>query len=153
MTQTTYVKLDQLDPAGFLPLLNKQKIRTHLVDHQLFDEETVRIWLMGKVEMDATPGCNVRAVLVNQQLAGWCGIQFEEGKYGIALVLDDAHWGLGRQIFGDLMGWAKQLGHKTVFIQLLHTRPEYRFLRKIAKNVYESRLLGNKFTTYELAVE
>lgn len=153
MTHITYLKLNELTPTELLPLLNKQRIRAHLVDHPLFDAQTVTAWLLEKIEIDASPGCKVRAVLVDQQLAGWCGIQFEEGKYGIALVLDDAYWGLGRQIFRDLMGWAKALGHTTVFIQLLYTRPEYRFLRKIAKSVYQCRLMGNKFTTYELRVE
>ena len=103
--------------------------------------------------MDSLKGCKVRGVLVDQELAGWCGIQLENGKYEIAIVLDQKHWGLGRKIFREIMGWAKDLGHQTLLIHFFHTRPEYKFLRKISKNMYESELLGNKFTTYEIAVE
>lgn len=148
-----YVKLNEVNPTDFLPLLNKRKIREHLIDHRLFDAGTVKAWLEKKIEVDSCQGCKVRAIIVDKQLAGWCGIQLEDEKYEIALVLDDDYWGLGRKIFREIMVWTKDLGHKTVFIHFLYTRPEYKFLRKISKNVYESELLGSKFTTYELAVE
>jgi hypothetical protein len=148
-----YVKLNDVNPAEFLPLLNKQKIREHLVDHPLFDAGTVKTWLDEKIDVDCAQGCKVRAIIVDKQLAGWCGIQPENEKYEIAVVLDDGYWGLGRTIFRELMVWAKDLGHKTVFIHFLHTRPEYKHLRKISKNVYKSKLLGSKFTTYELTIE
>lgn len=147
-----YVKFSDVSPLEFLPLLNKQKIREHLVAHQLFDEGTVKAWLATKIEVDSFPGCKVRAIVVDGQLAGWCGIQLENEKYEIAIVLDDNYWGLGIKIFRELMGWAKVLGHQTIFIHFLYTRPEYKFLRKISKNVFKSELLESKFTTYELAV-
>ena len=148
-----YIKLDEVNPKEFVLLLNKQKIRKHLIDHQLFDIETVKAWIETKIEMDSSKGCKVRAIVVNQQLAGWCGIQLEDGKYEIAIVIDNNYWGLGRKIFREIMVWAKEFGHKTVFIHFLYTRPEYKFFRKISKNVYKSELFGNKFTTYEIAVE
>ena len=148
-----YIKLSEVNPAEFVPLLNKQKIRKHLINHPLFDVETAKAWLEAKVEVDSYQGCKVRAIFVDKQLAGWCGIQLEDEKYEIAIVIDDDYWGLGIKIFREIMSWAKELGHRTVFIHFLHTRPEYKFLRKISKNVYESELLGSKFTTYELAVE
>jgi len=56
-------------------------------------------------------------------------------------------------VFKDIMLWAKDLGHKEIFIHFLHTRPEYKFLKKIATKVYETNMLGDKFTTYQLAVK
>lgn len=114
---------------------------------------TATAWLETKIAIDNSPGCRVRAILVDNQLAGWCGIQPDGDRHELAVVLDDAHWGLGRRLFGEMMGWARELGHAAVLIHLLHTRPEYRFLQKIAKNSYKNELLGNQFTTYELAVE
>ncbi|MEZ5529473.1 MAG: N-acetyltransferase [Porticoccaceae bacterium] len=153
MSHIEYVKLDCIEPTAFLAMLNKQKIREHLIEHDFFDLATVTVWLDTKIAIDNSPGCRVRAVLVNNQLAGWCGIQPDGNRHELAVVLDDAHWGLGRKLFREMMHWAKELGHGSVFIHLLHTRPEYRFLQKIAKNSYKNKLLGNQFTTYELAVE
>jgi hypothetical protein len=147
-----YVKLDEIAPADFLPLLNKQTTRAHLVDHDLFDTDKVKEWIQSKIDVDSSPGCRVRAIAVDKQLAGWCGIQLEKGKFEIAVVIDDRYWGLGKSVFREIMVWAKELGHTTIFIHLLHTRPESRFLRKASKGVYESELLGSRFTTYELEV-
>lgn len=147
-----YVRLDEVDPAGLATLLNRKKIREHLIDHRLFTVDTAGHWVRKKLEEDALPGCRVRAILADNQLVGWCGLQGEGNKYEIAIVIDESHWGLGRRVFHDVMSWAREFGHDLVLIHLLHTRREYQFLRKIAKNVYKSEVLGNEFTTYELAV-
>lgn len=136
-----------------MPLLNTHKLRAHLIEHALFDEHTAKDWIESKIKVDSTQGCKVRAIVIDKQLAGWCGIQLEDGKYEIAIVIDENFWGMGRKIFSDMMAWAKALGHKTVYIHFLQTRPQYKFLQKISRNTYESELLGNKFTTYELAVD
>lgn len=153
MNSIEYTTLNLVDPDPLLSLLNKERVRAHLMNHQPFDRESLQLWIKAKIKMDATPGCRIRAIVVDGQCAGWCGIQQDNDDYEIAVVLDDSHWGLGRKIFRDLMDWAKALGHKTVFIHFLHTRPEYKFLQKIAQSVHESQILGNKFTTYALAVE
>ncbi len=153
MNGIEYIKLNEINSSEFLPLLNKKKIREHLIEHRLFDAATVKAWQEAKIEVDSIQGCKIQAILVDKKLAGWCGIQLENKQYEIAIVLDDCYWGYGRKIFREIMVWAKDLGHKTVYIHFLHTRPEYKFLRNISKNVYKSELLGSKFTTYELAVD
>lgn len=148
-----YLRLDDIDPAALLPLLNKPRLREHLIDHPVFDAAGCAAWIASKTELDASPGCRVRAIAVDDRLVGWCGIQREGRRYEIALVLDDAHWGLGRGIFREMMCWARDLGHRTVFIHLLHTRPRYRFLQKVARDSYPSEIMGDRFMTYELAVD
>lgn len=148
-----YVTFDEIEPIDFLALLNKRTTREHLIDHERFDTDKVKEWIQSKIDVDSSQGCRVRAIRVEKQLAGWCGIQREDGKYEIAVVLDDSYWGLGKSVFREMMIWAKELGHTTIFIHFLHTRPEYKFLRKMSKSVYESELLGSTFTTYELEVK
>ena len=153
MDTIEYVKFDQLSPESFLPLLNKLKIREHLIQHELFDLNSTSTWMQSKVVVDSSLGCKVRAINVNQQLIGWCGIQLEDSKYEIAIVIDDKSWGVGVKIFHEIMSWAKILGHDEVYINFLHTRPKYKFLNKMAKQVYESELFGSKFNTYQLTVK
>jgi len=152
MSRIDYVKFSEVSPESFLSMLNKLKVREHLIEHALFDIDSTTAWMDSKLEVDASEGCKVRAINLDNQLIGWCGIQFEEGKYEIAIVLDERAWGLGIKIFHEIMAWAKIIGHKEVFIHFLHTRPKYKFLQKLAKSVYESELLGHKFNTYQLAV-
>lgn len=152
MTALAYVPLAEVAPAHWLALLNKPRVREHLVAHAPFDTARLAEWLAAKAREDAAPGCRIRAVLADGHLAGWCGLQAEDGGHELAVVLDDAYWGLGRPVFRQLMAWARELGHETVFVHLHHSRPEYRFLRRLARNVRPNRLLGEKFLTYELPV-
>ena len=153
MKNIEYRALNQVNSEQLLCLLNKEKIRTHLMEHHLFDRESLQAWLNEKMKIDSKPGCRIRTVLVEEQCVGWCGIQEDKGNFEFAIILDDCHWGLGRKIFRDLMVWAKELGHQTVSIHFLHTRPEYQFLQKMAKSVYKSEIQGNTFTTYTLPVD
>lgn len=148
-----YLKLSNTNPNDFLSLLNKQKIRDHLIEHAMFNLDSVTAWINSKIVVDTIEGCRVRAITCNNQLAGWCGIQLEDEKYELAIVIDEQYWGLGKTIFQDMMRWAKELGHDEVIIHFLHTRPNYKFLQKMASNVYETEMLGSKFTTYQLAVD
>lgn len=153
MTSIEYVKFSEVNPESFLPLLNKLKIREHLIKHELFDRDSAESWMKSKIEVDANNGCKVRAIKVDNQLIGWCGIQLEEEQYEIAIVIDDNSWGLGIKIFHEIMNWAKSFGHKEVYIHFLHTRPKYKFLQKLSKKVYKSELFGSKFNTYQLEVK
>lgn len=152
MHAINYLTFNEVQPKDFLPLLNSQKIRKHLIAHELFTVETLAQWMHSKIEVDNTQGCKVRAIIYKDELVGWCGIQLEEGKYEIAIIIDDKVWGLGKKVFQDMMGWAKELGHHEIFIHFLHTRPEYKFLTKIAKNVHKTEFFGSMFTVYELIV-
>ena len=152
MSTVEYPKFNTIDPSDFLPLLNSKKIRKHLINHKLFTLDTLTTWMNSKMEVDTTSGCKVRGIVCEGTLAGWCGIQYEEGKYELAIVIDDKFWGLGKTVFKEMMCWAKELEHDEVYIHFLNTRPEYKFLKKIAKSVYKADFFGSKFTIYQLTI-
>ena len=153
MDNVEYIRFNEINPNDFLPLLNSPKIRKHLIEHELFTIDTLTDWMNSKVQVNAISGCKIRAILCTDELVGWCGIQFEDGKYEIAIIIDDKFWGLGRRVFKDMMDWAKEMGHKEVCINFLHTRPDYKFLNKLAKSVTQTELFGSKFTCYQLTVK
>lgn len=152
MKNIEYVDLIDLNRIEVLNILNKQEVRDHLVKHHEFDENLLDEWIKGKVEVNRTQGCKVKGIEVDGAAAGWCGIQFENGSYELAIVLDPKYWGVGLGVFKEMMRWASELGHSTVVLHLFNTRPEYRFLRKLADRVYESTMFGQKYTSYELKV-
>lgn len=152
MSNVDYFRFNEINPIDFLPLLNNQKIRKHLIEHELFTIDTLTAWMNSKIEADATLGCKIRGIVCEGELVGWCGIQLEDGKYEIAIIIDDKFWGLGKKVFWDMMHWAKELDLEEVYINFLHTRPDYKFLKNIAKAVYETELYGSKFTSYQLTV-
>lgn len=152
MESLEFKKFEETSVKDFLPILNKLKLREHLMEHDLFDLTSAENWMQLKTEVDSLSGCKVRAINFKEQLIGWCGIQYENNKYEIAIVIDDNFWGQGIRVFHEVMSWAKILGHNKVYIHFLHTRPRYKFLQKLSERVYETELYGNKFTTYELEV-
>jgi hypothetical protein len=152
MAKIEYTDLQDLDRGELLSILNTDKIREHLVAHDLFNEESLAEWVASKVSVDSTNGCKVRGIRVNGAAAGWCGIQLEDESYELAIVLNEAYWGIGIAVFKDMMVWASELGHSHVVLHLFNTRPEYKFLTKIASRVYESVIFGQKYTSYELRV-
>ena len=148
-----YVDFSEVDPGDFLVLLNKPKLREHLIQHDLFDLDSIKGWIESKLKVNSMPGCKIRAILLNGQLKGWCGIQLESDHYEMAVIIDGSLWGAGKTIYTEVMGWAKDMGHREMLIHLLDSRPEYKFLRKLSTNVYKSKLFGRNFITYQLKVE
>lgn len=147
-----YREFQNIRSDDFLPLLNAPSLRTHLVAHPEFDSASIADWVKYKIELDAAPGCRIRAVYVDDVLAGWCGIQPDENGHELAIVIGPAFWGVGLRVFRDMMLWAAELGHSELVFHLLETRPEYRFLRKRASRVQVSELWGRQFTSYFIAV-
>lgn len=152
MSNIQYVSFDDVDAENFIPILNKISTRKHLVAHDKFDSTSVKSWVDEKLAEDRVEGCIVRAIKLEGNLVGWCGIQLSELGFEIAIVLDDGCWGIGKSVFKSLISWSQSFGHENVYIHLLHTRPEYAFLRKASQRVFRTDMLGDRFITYELNV-
>lgn len=152
MNVIRYINLDEVPLEEWISLMNDPKVREHLISFPLFTSELAQNWVREKLIENGKSGCRIQAVVCNDFFAGWCAIQEQDGQYELAIVINDRFWGIGKQIFKDMLVWAKEFGHETVYLHLLETRREYRFLKKIATNVKHSQLLGREFTTYEIQV-
>lgn len=152
MIDLHYIPFAQVDPLTLLPVLNESPIREHLVQHALFDADSVRGWAAGKAQADQQPGCRTRVILQAGHVVGWCGIQREGKDHELAIVLAQASWGCGPAVFRQLIAWAREFGHQEVVLHLLDSRREYRFLTRLATHTCRTRLLGRDFTTYRIAV-
>lgn len=152
MKNIEYVDFQDLNHIELLNILNKEKVREHLVSHSEFDEASLNKWVESKVRVNGIIGCKVKGIEINGFVAGWCGIQFENGAYELAIVLDPRYWGVGITVFKDVMTWASEFGHSKVVLHLFNTRPKYRLLTKMASRVFESTMFGQKYISYELKV-
>ena len=147
-----FIPFCEVRAEDFLPLVNDETLRKHLIDHPPFELATVRRWMEEKMAIDALPGCRVRAVLIDGALVGWCGLQPDEEGIEIAIVIARAGWGRGLAIFNEMMGWARSMGHQEVVFHLLGTRPLYKSLARRATRVTKRTLSGHTFTTYYFSV-
>lgn len=148
MKNITYACFEDVDPTQLMSLLNQSDLREHLIDHPYFDSNSIQLWLDEKIKINNKEGCLIRAVNIDEELAGWCGIQPDEDGFELAIVISKSFWGNGVAIFKDLMRWSKDIGHKEVHFHLLDTRREYKSLKKMATKVTETKLLGHNFKTY-----
>jgi len=153
MNNIEYLALEHMEPNKLMTIVNEDSVRTHLVHHPYFDANSIQTWLNDKMRIDALPGCKVRGVAINGDLAGWCGIQPDDNGVEIAIVISKKFWGSGIAIFKTLMHWAQELNHNEVLFHLLDSRREYKALAKIATKVHHTELLGRRFTTYCFPVE
>lgn len=152
MNQISYCNLRDISISDWLELLNSARVREHLIEHDIFDEKKLQLWLDEKERVNGLQGCCVRAVEKSGEFVGWCGIQSTDNEFELAIILSDKHWGAGKQVFRELMQWAKELGHKEVVVNLLDTRREYEFLKRLAKEVCEREVMSRQFTQYRLVV-
>ena len=148
-----FIPFGEVRAEDFLPLVNDETLRKHLIDHPPFELDTVRRWMEEKMAIDALPGCRVRAVLIDGRLAGWGGVEPEEEGIEIAIVIARAGWRRGLDIFNEMMGWARSMGHQEVVFHLLGTRPLYKSLARRATRVKKTTQSGHPFTTYYFSVQ
>lgn len=153
MKQLSYQPLDRADTQQLLAILNKSDVRDHLIEHALFNEQSLTQWIRQKQNIDSQAQYLVQAVYVDQVLAGWCGLQPDDDGVELAIVLDPRFWGVGPRVFQQLLAWAKQCGHKEVLFHLLDSRKAYPALARRAIRRQQSQLLGRQFLTYYFAVK
>ena len=153
MTVIQYLELKDVDPHALLTILNKISTREHLVPHEPFTSASIKDWIAEKANADSTEGCVVRGIEVDGALAGWCGIQIENGSHELAIVVDEAYWGIGKHVFKDTLSLEQKMGHSVISMHLYNTRPKYRFLESIASRVYQSTIFGKQYTTYEIKLD
>ncbi|RLU03630.1 MAG: N-acetyltransferase [Ketobacter sp.] len=152
MTKILYLPFDEVDSLELIPVLNEHAVRSHLVAHPPFDETNIVPWIESKLECDRLPGCRVRVIVMDGAPVGWCGIQPDGDEFELAVVIRQQSWGIGPSVFRVLRAWAREFGHEEVVIHLLETRPEYRFLTRMATKVSQSSLLGRAFTSYRIPI-
>ncbi|MCG8673680.1 MAG: hypothetical protein MI867_30105, partial [Pseudomonadales bacterium] len=92
MNNVEYTSLQDLDRVDLLRLLNTEKVGEHLASHDKFNEDSLEEWIAQKTNVNSTTGCVIKGIKFDDKVAGWCGIQFENGAYELALVLDEEFW-------------------------------------------------------------
>jgi hypothetical protein len=153
MNNIKFVTFNNVNIEDLLQVLNEPALRKHLIDHEIFNSNSIKKWIKAKLEIDSAAGCCIRAIYIDEELAGWCGIQPDDHGYELAIVIASKFWGVGISVFKTLMCWAKDLKHQEVLFHLLDSRPEYKALSRLSTKVKKTTLLGRSFSTYYISVD
>ena len=103
MAEIKFVHLGEIDEARIIELMNNE-----LVGKQLpllangFSVQNCRDFLKAKKQLWDDNGYGPWAFLINNEFAGWGGLQAEQGDADFALVLHPKFWGWGRKIFNKI---------------------------------------------------
>ena len=68
MSTLEYRELNKINPLDFIPILNEDSIRNHLIDHDVFNTERVQTWVAEKMKCDVLDKCRIRGVYLDEQV-------------------------------------------------------------------------------------
>ena len=103
MGEITFVHLSEMYEKQLIDLMNNPLVGKHLpLLEGAFSEENCREFLRSKKQLWEEYGIGPWIVLVNNNFAGWGGLQPENGEIDFALVLHPDFWGYGRKVFDKI---------------------------------------------------
>jgi|TARA_Y100001970_G_scaffold53322_1_gene67454 hypothetical protein len=101
--EITFVHLSEMYEKQLIDLMNNPLVGKHLpLLEGAFSEENCREFLRSKKQLWEEYGIGPWIVLVNNNFAGWGGLQPENGEIDFALVLHPDFWGYGRKVFDKI---------------------------------------------------
>lgn len=125
--------LDEVSQDQLVKLMNHPRVGQHLpLLAGGFTAERCRAFVHAKAQIWREHGYGPWAFVVGGELAGWGGLQPENGDADFALVLHPKFWGLGRRIFerirDDTFG---RMGLDSLTILLPPSRPNSRAVTRL----------------------
>ncbi len=118
----------------------------------IFDEEKCISWVKEKEKQWIEYGYGPWAFIVDGKFAGWGGLQYEDGEADLALVLHPQYWGLGKQIFDEIIKKAfTEMGFESITILLPPTRTKLKGIFLLGFVIdREIMISGENFIRYRL---
>ncbi len=119
-----FKRLTEVDLADIVALHNNPDVLRQMpLGSANFDQAKARDWVSQKDAQWAQHGYGPWAFFVDQQFAGWGGLQQEAGDADLALVLHPRFWGSGRVIYREIVQRAFTImGLKSITILLPPSR-------------------------------
>jgi RimJ/RimL family protein N-acetyltransferase len=117
-------RLSEVDPAALVALMNDPLVRRHMpLARGTFGPAECARFVAAKERLWETHGYGPWAFVVDGAVAGWGGLQPEDGDVDLGIVLHPSHWGAGRAILARLLRDAFEgLGAPSVIILLPPSR-------------------------------
>ncbi|WOE31463.1 MULTISPECIES: GNAT family N-acetyltransferase [unclassified Acinetobacter] len=152
--QIQFQRLTKICHQDIITLHTHPRVLQHmpLAKGVIFDQVQCLAWIQEKEQQWQQYGYGPWAFLVNGKFAGWGGLQYEQGDADLALVLHPQYWGLGRNIFHQIIKMAfMQMGLESVTILLPPTRTKLKAIGLLGFQFENETMIdGEKFLKYRL---
>ncbi len=99
-----FKRLTEVGLAEIISLNNNAEVLRQMpLSSANFNDVSAKEWVKQKDAQWEQYGYGPWAFLIDQQFAGWGGLQYEEGDADLALVLHPGFWGSGRAIYQEIV--------------------------------------------------
>lgn len=103
MSEIKVVHLYEIEEEKIIDLMNNGSVTKYLpLLSGKFSEEDCREFLRAKRKLWIEHGFGPWAFFIDQEFAGWGGLQPEQGEADFALVLHPKYWGWGLRVFREV---------------------------------------------------
>ena len=100
MDQIQFISLNDIEEEKLINLMNNETVKKHLpLMTGDFTHDQCRTFLNTKQQLWDNHGYGPWAFIINNEFAGWGGLQEENGDADFALILHPKFWGFGIKIF------------------------------------------------------
>lgn len=150
------LELKRLTEVGLAEIIalnnNPEVLRQMPLGRADFDEVKAKDWVENKDAQWAKYGYGPWAFFVDQEFAGWGGLQHEAGEADLALVLHPKYWGSGKTIYQEIINRAfTSMGLNSITILLPPSRKRIRGIFRLGfKADGEFHVDGVQFLRFRL---
>lgn len=153
MEEIKFVHLFEVEEKQLLDLMNNELVGKHLpLLTNGFSSKNYQDFLKAKKQLWSEHGFGPWAFLINDEFAGWGGLQPEQGEADFALVLHPRFWGYGRKIFSIVKDQAfHHMNLNSITILLPPNRPNSKAITRLGfTNDGQTVINGEKFLKFRL---
>jgi ribosomal-protein-alanine N-acetyltransferase len=125
MDNIQFTPIFEIQEEQIIDLMNNKAVGEHLpLLTQNFSAEDCQAFFKAKKQLWDKHGFGPWAFLINNEFAGWGGLQPENGDADFALILHPQFWGWGHKIFNQIKDQAfNKMNLDSITILLPPNRP------------------------------
>ncbi|TRX58834.1 GNAT family N-acetyltransferase [Fulvivirga sp. M361] len=148
-----FKRLAEIEKSDIIELMNNPLVRRQMPLLQSdFSESDCDKFVASKEQLWTEHGYGPWAFIVNDQFAGWGGLQPESGEADLALVLHSDYWGIGKVLYKEIISRAfDNLGLTSVTVLFPPTRTRIKGILRLGFKEDKEVEIGNeRFIRYRL---
>ena len=148
-----FKRLTEVKKSEIIELMNNQVVRRQMpLLRDYFSENDCDKFITAKEQLWTEHGYGPWAFVINDQFAGWGGLQPENGEADLALVLHPNYWGIGKIIYKEIINRAfGEMGLNSVVVLFPPTRTRIKGLLRLGFKEDKELEVGNeRFIRYRL---
>jgi RimJ/RimL family protein N-acetyltransferase len=148
-----FKRLSDVNKSDIIDLMNDPRVRRQMPltsDH--FREADCDGFIAAKERLWVEHGYGPWAFVVDGTFAGWGGLQPEHGDADLAMVLHPTYWGIGKQIYDQIIQRAfGEMGFASITILFPPTRTRIKGILRLGfQPDGEVEIEGIRFIRYRL---